>query len=60
MLKTFVTLAYGAGLSGKNDGAKGYCLDALEVINKIKQRGGNAEELEQNIKKLLDRLNDED
>ena len=60
LLKTFVTLAYGAGLSGKNDGAKGYCLDALEVINKIKQRGGNAEELEQDIKELLDMLNDED
>ena len=58
--KTFVTLAYGAALSGKNDGAKGYCWDALKVINKIKQRGGNAEELEQNIKKLLDMLNDED
>ena len=60
LLKTFVALAYGAALSGKNDGAKGYCLDALQVINKIKQRGGNAEESEQDIKELLDMLNDED
>ncbi len=60
LLKTFVALAYGAALSEKNDGAKGYCWDALKVINKIKQRGGNAEESEQDIKELLDMLNDED
>ena len=60
LLQTLVVLVYAAGSAEKIEEAKGYCLDALEVINKIKQRGGNAEESEQDIKGLLDMLNDED
>ena len=60
LLKTLVVLVYAARLAEKIEETKGYCLDALEVINKIKQRGGNAEESKQNIKRLLDMLNDED
>ena len=40
--------------------AQDYCGQAVEIVEKIKQRGGNAEELEQYIKGLLDMLNDED
>ena len=40
--------------------AQDYCGQAVEIVEKMKQRGGNAEELEQNIKRLLDMLNDED
>ena len=40
--------------------AQDYCGQAVEIVEKIKQRGGNAEELEQDIIELLDMLNDED
>ena len=57
---TLATLAYATALSEKMEEAKGYCCEALEVINKIRQRGGSAEELEQNVKELLEMLNEEE
>ena len=57
---TLAWLAYATALSEKMEEAKGYCCEALEVINKIRQRGGSAEELEQGVKGLLEILNEEE